>query len=151
MLLLENTHHTKQLYLITLFILYHIKELENMELNYIIDGLIDGIKDIREHNHDGNNNEIYNDLDKQSELINKLIEFKKQQESDEYNMKVARQLTDIAENIQALVKLMALVSISNSDDAKAYFMNETLTHVLDSLCNSIDDITNLSNSLVDLD
>ena len=122
-----------------------------MELNYIIDGLIDGIKDIREHNHDGNNNEIYNDLDKQSELINKLIEFKKQQESDEYNMKVARQLTDIAENIQALVKLMTLVSISNSDDAKAYFMNETLSHVLDSLCNSINDITNLSNSLVDLD
>lgn len=122
-----------------------------MELNYIIDGLIDGIKDIREHNHDGNNNEIYNDLDRQTELINKLIEFKKQQESDEYNMKVARQLTDIAENIQALVKLMVLVSISNSDDAKAYFMNETLTHVLDNLCNSIDDITNLSDSLVDLD
>lgn len=122
-----------------------------MELNYIIDGLIDGIKDIREHNHDGNNNEIYNDLDKQTELIKKLIEFKKKLESDEYNMKVARQLTDIAENIQALVKLMALVSISNSDDAKAYFMNETLTHVLDSLCNSIDDITNLSNSLVELD
>lgn len=122
-----------------------------MELNYIIDGLIDGIKDIREHNHDGNNNEIYNDLDKQTELIKKLIEFKKKLESDEYNIKVARQLTDIAENIQALVKLMALVSISNSDDAKAYFMNETLTHVLDSLCNSIDDITNLSDSLVDLD
>lgn len=122
-----------------------------MELNYIIDGLIDGIKDIREHNHGNRQSEIYNDLDKQSELINKLIEFKKQQESDEYNMKVARQLTDIAENIQALVKLMALVSISNSDDAKAYFMNETLTHVLDSLCNSIDDITNLSDSLVDLD
>ncbi|WP_049153902.1 hypothetical protein [Ligilactobacillus salivarius] len=122
-----------------------------MELNYIIDGLIDGIKDIREHNHGNRQSEIYNDLDKQSELINKLIEFKKQQESDEYNMKIARQLTDIAENIQALVKLMALVSISNSDDAKAYFMNETLTHVLDSLCNSIDDITNLSDSLVDLD
>ena len=122
-----------------------------MELNYIIDGLIDGIKDIREHNHGNRQSEIYNDLDKQSELINKLIEFKKQQESDEYNMKIARQLTDIAENIQALVKLMALVSISNSDDAKAYFMNETLTHILDSLCNSIDDITNLSDSLVDLD
>ena len=122
-----------------------------MELNYIIDGLIDGIKDIREHNHDGNNNEIYNDLDKQTELIKKLIEFKKKLESNEYNMKVARQLTDIAENIQALVKLMALVSISNSDDARAFFMNETLTHVLDSLCNSIDDITNLSDSLVDLD
>ncbi|MER1299663.1 hypothetical protein [Ligilactobacillus salivarius] len=122
-----------------------------MKLNYIIDGLIDGIKDIREHNTSEDKASIYSDLDKQSELINKLIEFKKQQESDEYNIKVARQLTDIAENIQALVKLMALVSISNSDDAKAYFMNETLTHVLDSLCNSIDDITNLSDSLVDLD
>lgn len=122
-----------------------------MELNYIIDGLIDGIKDIRKHNHEYRQNSIYDDLDKQSELINKLIEFKKQQESDEYNIKVARQLTDIAENIQALVKLMALVSISNSDETKAYFMNETLTHVLDSLCNSIDDITNLSDSLVDLD
>lgn len=133
------------------FKLYHTGGLKDMELNYIIDGLIENLKNIREHNHDGNNNEIYNDLDKQSELIKKLIEFKKQQESDEYNMKIARQLTDIAENIQALVKLMALVSISNSDDAKAYFMNETLTHVLDSLCNSIDDITNLSNSLVDLD
>ena len=122
-----------------------------MELNYIIDGLIDGIKDIREHNHDGNNNEIYNDLDRQTELIKKLIEFKKQIENHDYNIKVAKQLTDIAENIQALVKLMALVSISNSDETKAYFMNETLSHVLDSLCNSIDDITNLSNSLVDLD
>lgn len=146
MLLLENT---QQVYLITLFKLYHIKELENMELNYIIDGLIDGIKDIREHNHDGNNNEIYNDLDRQTELIKKLIEFKKQIENHDYNIKVAKQLTDIAENIQALVKLMALVSISNSDETKAYFMNETLTHVLDSLCNSINDITNLSNSLVD--
>ncbi|WP_340851415.1 hypothetical protein [Ligilactobacillus salivarius] len=122
-----------------------------MELNYIIDGLIDGIKDIREHNHDGNNNEIYNDLDKQSELINKLIEFKKQIESDEYNMKVARQLTDIAENIQALVKLMALVSISNSDDAKAFFINDTLTSVIDSLDNYVVDILNVSDSLVDLD
>lgn len=46
---------------------------------------------------------------------------------------------------------MALVSISNSDETKVYFMNETLSHVLDSLCNSIDDITNLSDSLVDLD
>ena len=122
-----------------------------MELNNIIDGLIDGIKDIREHNHEYRQNEVDNDLDKQSKLIDKLIELKKQQESDEYNMKVARQLTDIAENIQALVKLMALVSISNSDDTKAYFMNETLSHVLDSLCNSVDDITNLSDSLVDLD
>ena len=122
-----------------------------MELNYIIDGLIDGIKDIREHNHDGNNNEIYNDLDRQTELIKKLIEFKKQIENHDYNIKVAKQLTDIAENLKALTGLMSLVAISNSDDAKAYFMNETLSHVLNSLSNSIDDITNLSNSLVDLD
>lgn len=125
-----------------------------MELNNIINGLIDGIKDIREHNHGNRQSEIYNDLDKQSELINELIQLSKQQSSsdaEDENMKVVRQLTDIAENIQALVKLMALVSISNSDDTKAYFMNETLTHVLDNLCNSVDDITNLSNSLVDLD
>lgn len=122
-----------------------------MELNYIIDGLIDGIKDIREHNHDGNNNEIYNDLDRQTELIKKLIEFKKQIENHDYNIKVAKQLTDIAEDLKALTGLMNLVAISNSDDAKAYFMNETLTHVLDSLCNSIDDINNLSDSLVNLD
>lgn len=122
-----------------------------MELNYIIDGLIDGIKDIREHNHDGNNNEIYNDLDRQTELIKKLIEFKKQIENHDYNIKVAKQLTDIAENLKALTGLMSLVAISNSDDAKAFFINNTLSHVLDSLCNSIDDITNLSSSLVDLD
>lgn len=122
-----------------------------MELNYIIDGLIDGIKDIREHNHDGNNNEIYNDLDRQTELIKKLIEFKKQIENHDYNIKVAKQLTDIAENLKALTGLMSLVAISKSDDAKAFFINNTLSHVLDSLSNSIDDITNLSDSLVDLD
>lgn len=74
-----------------------------MELNYIIDGLIDGIKDIRDHNHDGNNNEVYRDLDRQTELIKKLINFRDKLENNDYNMKVARQLTDIAENIQALV------------------------------------------------
>lgn len=92
-----------------------------MLTNYIIDGLIDGIKDIREHNHDGNNNEIYNDLDRQTELIKKLIEFKKQIENHDYNIKVAKQLTDIAENLKALTGLMSLVAISNSDDAKAFF------------------------------
>ncbi|NGG71386.1 hypothetical protein G5T04_01495 [Lactobacillus salivarius] len=125
-----------------------------MELNNIIDRLIENLKEIRKHNHGNKQSEIYKDLDKQSELVNKLIQLSKQPSSsdaEDKNMKIARQLTDIAENIQALVKLMALVSISNSDDAKAYFMNETLTHVLDSLCNSIDDITNLSDSLVDLD
>lgn len=49
-----------------------------MELNYIIDGLIDGIKDIRKHNHGNRQSEIYNDLDKQSELINELIQLSKQ-------------------------------------------------------------------------
>lgn len=49
-----------------------------MELNYIIDGLIDGIKDIRKHNHEYRQNSIYDDLDKQSELINELIQLSKQ-------------------------------------------------------------------------
>lgn len=104
-----------------------------------------------------NYNNIIEDRDDKERLKDGLNEYQyliqvlQRQYNDEYNIKVARQLTDIAENIQALVKLMALVSISNSDDAKAYFMNETLSHVLDSLCNSIDDITNLSDSLVDLD
>lgn len=125
-----------------------------MELNNIIDRLIENLKEIRKHNHGNKQSEIYKDLDKQSELVNKLIQLSKQPSSsdaEDKNMNIARQLTDIAENIQALVKLMALVSISNSDDTKAYFMNETLSHVLDSLCNSVDDITNLSDSLVDLD
>ena len=125
-----------------------------MELINIIGGLLNITKLIQEHNNGNKQTEIYKDLDNQSKLINELIQLSKQQDSsdaEDENMKVARQLTDIAENIQALVKLMALVSISNSDDAKAYFMNETLTHVLDSLCNSVDDITNLSDSLVDLD
>ncbi|MYZ70611.1 hypothetical protein DW689_06445 [Ligilactobacillus salivarius] len=126
-----------------------------MELINIIGGLLNITKLIQEHNNGNKQTEIYKDLDNQSKLINELIQFSKQYNSssdaEDKNMNIARQLTDIAENIQALVKLMALVSISNSDDTKAYFMNETLSHVLDSLCNSIDDITNLSDSLVDLD
>ena len=125
-----------------------------MELINIISGLLNITKLIQEHNNGNKQTEIYKDLDNQSKLINELIQLSKQQDSsdaEDENMKVARQLTDIAENIQALVKLMALVSISNSDDTKAYFINETLSHVLDSLCNSVDDIINLSDSLVDLD
>lgn len=80
-----------------------------------------------------------------------LIQVLQRQYNDEYNIKVAKQLTDIAENLKALTGLMNLVAISKSDDAKAFFINNTLFHVLDSLCNSIDDITNLSDSLVDLD
>lgn len=122
-----------------------------MELNYIIDGLIDGIKEIREHNHGNRQSEIYKDLDRQTELVKKLIEFKKKLESDEYNMKVARKLTDIAEDLRALTGLMNLVAISENDETKAYFINETLFYVLESLKNSVNDIKNLSDSLVDLD
>ena len=49
-----------------------------MELNNIINGLIENLKEIREHNHENNQTEIYNDLDHQSELINKLIQLSKQ-------------------------------------------------------------------------
>lgn len=80
-----------------------------------------------------------------------LIQVLQRQYNDEYNIKVAKQLTDIAEDLKALTGLMNLVAINESDDAKAFFINNTLFHVLDSLCNSIDDITNLSDSLVDLD
>ncbi|ABE00457.1 hypothetical protein [Ligilactobacillus salivarius] len=80
-----------------------------------------------------------------------LIQVLQRQYNDEYNIKVAKQLTDIAEDLKALTGLMNPVAISESDDAKAFFINNTLFHVLDSLCNSIDDITNLSDSLVDLD
>lgn len=80
-----------------------------------------------------------------------LIQVLQRQYNDEYNIKVAKQLTDIAKDLKALTGLMNLVAISESDDAKAFFINNTLFHVLDSLCNSIDDITNLSDSLVDLD
>ena len=75
-----------------------------------------------------------------------LIQVLQRQYNDEYNIKVAKQLTDIAEDLKALTGLMNLVAISESDDAKAFFINNTLFHVLDSLCNSIDDITNLSDS-----
>lgn len=125
-----------------------------MELINIIGGLLNITKLIQEHNNGNKQTEIYKDLDNQSKLINELIQLSKQQDSsdaEDENMKVAKQLTDIAEDLKALTGLMNLVAISNSDDAKAYFINETLSHVLDSLCNSINDITNLSDSLVDLD
>lgn len=49
-----------------------------MELNNIIDRLIENLKKIRKHNHGNRQSEIYNDLDKQSELINELIQLSKQ-------------------------------------------------------------------------
>lgn len=54
-----------------------------MELNNIINGLIENLKEIREHNHENNQTEIYNDLDKQSELINELIQLSKQPSSSD--------------------------------------------------------------------
>lgn len=80
-----------------------------------------------------------------------LIQVLQRQYNDEYNIKVAKQLTDIAENIQAITKLMALVIVSNSPEAKAFFINDTLTSVIDSLDNSVIDILNVSDGLVDLD
>lgn len=49
-----------------------------MELNNIIDRLIENLKEIRKHNHGNKQSEIYKDLDKQSELVNKLIQLSKQ-------------------------------------------------------------------------
>lgn len=125
-----------------------------MELNNIIDRLIENLKEIRKHNHGNKQSEIYKDLDKQSELVNKLIQLSKQPSSsdaEDKNMNIARQLTDIAEKIQAITKLMALVIVSNSPEAKAFFINDTLTSVIDSLDNSVIDILNVSDGLVDLD
>lgn len=52
-----------------------------MELNNIIDRLIENLKEIRKHNHGNKQSEIYKDLDKQSELVNKLIQLSKQPSS----------------------------------------------------------------------
>ena len=49
-----------------------------MELNNIIDRLIENLKEIRKHDHGNKQSEIYKDLDKQSELVNKLIQLSKQ-------------------------------------------------------------------------
>lgn len=63
---------------------------------------------------------------------------------------VARKLTDIAENLQALMALMNFV-IVGQDENKTFFVNDTLPSVLDCLENQINDIMNLSDSLVSLD
>ena len=67
------------------------------------------------------------------------------------NLEIARKLTDIAENIQTLITLTALVSISERDEDKIYFMNEVLKSVLDRLSNAVGELTNLSDELVELD
>lgn len=67
------------------------------------------------------------------------------------NLEIAKKLTDIAQNIQTLITLTALVSISERDEDKIYFMNEVLTSVLDRLSNAVGELTNLSDELVELD
>lgn len=54
-----------------------------MELNYIIDGLIENLKDIREHNRGNKQTEIYKDLYNQNDLINELIQLSKQPSSSD--------------------------------------------------------------------
>ena len=71
-------------------------------------------------------------------------------ETKSTDMNTARKLTRIAQNLQALVGMMALVNISD-DNIKSFFVNETLSQVIESLRNSITDVENLSDELVELD
>ena len=71
-------------------------------------------------------------------------------ETKNTDMATARKLTRIAQNLQALVGMMALVNISD-DDIKSFFVNQSLSQVIESLRNSITDIENLSDGLVGLD
>ena len=74
-----------------------------------------------------------------------------EQFSDLEKIDVARNLTRIAENMQALTKLIGLVTLSNNDNTRAFFMNDTLPRVLDAWENHIKEIQNLSDKLVSLD
>ena len=71
-------------------------------------------------------------------------------ETKNTDMATARKLTRIAQNLQALVGMMALVNISD-DNIKSFFVNQSLSQVIESLRNSITDIENLSDGLVELD
>lgn len=71
-------------------------------------------------------------------------------ETKNTDMATARKLTRIAQNLQALVGMMVLVNISD-DDIKSFFVNQSLSQVIESLRNSITDIENLSDGLVELD
>lgn len=71
-------------------------------------------------------------------------------ETKSTDMNAARKLTRIAQNLQALVGMMALVNISDNE-IKSFFVNQTLSPVIESLRNSITDIENLSDGLVELD
>lgn len=71
-------------------------------------------------------------------------------ETKNTDLNTARKLTRIAQNLQALVGMMALVNISDNE-IKSFFVNQSLSQVIESLRNSITDIENLSDGLVDLD
>ena len=53
-------------------------------------------------------------------------------ETKNTDMATARKLTRIAQNLQALVGMMALVNISD-DDIKSFFVNQSLSQVIESL------------------
>lgn len=61
-------------------------------------------------------------------------------ETKSTDMNTARKLTRIAQNLQALVGMMALVNISDNE-IKSFFVNQTLSPVIESL----------SDGLVELD
>ena len=65
--------------------------------------------------------------------------------------KIARDLIRIAENMQALTKLIGLVVISNDYDANYFFMNTVLPKVLKAWENHIKEIQTISDKLVKLD
>ncbi|MFJ6909707.1 hypothetical protein [Ligilactobacillus ruminis] len=71
-------------------------------------------------------------------------------ETKSTDMNTARKLTRIGQDLQALVGMMALVNISDNE-IKSFFVNQTLSPVIESLRNSITDIENLSDGLVELD
>ncbi len=71
-------------------------------------------------------------------------------ETKNTDLNTARKLTRIAQNLQALVGMMALVNISDNE-IKSFFVNQSLSQVIESLRNSITDIENLSDGLVELD
>lgn len=71
-------------------------------------------------------------------------------ETKSTDMNTARKLTRIDQDLQALVGMMALVNISDNE-IKSFFVNQTLSPVIESLRNSITDIENLSDGLVELD
>lgn len=71
-------------------------------------------------------------------------------ETKSTDMNTARKLTRIGQDLQALVGMMALVNISDNE-IKSFFVNQSLSQVIESLRNSITDIENLSDGLVELD